>query len=248
MQDDPVTHHGHTPTYAGHFHPTRWSLVQAAGRKASHEADAALEELCRAYWPPIYAEIRRRGHGVTDAQDLTQDFFARLLHSEAFGRADKEKGRFRSYILAALDFFLTDQYRGRVAAKRGGGAEVLSLDAEEGESWVREQAGSDVTPAQAFDHRWAMILMNRAFAALKEQYAKGGRAEVFEQLQPYLAAESGSDGYAQAAESAGMTEQAFSVAVHRLRQRFRECLREEVAATVLDPAEAGDEMKHLFGM
>lgn len=230
------------------FDTTRWSLVALAGSEESQEATAALNELCRAYWMPIYAEIRRRGHSQVDAQDLTQEFFARLLRRHAFGRADREKGRFRSYLLAALDYFLADDWREKFAEKRGGGATLLPLDAEDGETWFRDQPALGATPAEVFDQSWAVILMDRALTALREEYHEGGRAEVFTAVQPFLAADTGADGYGAVCEKVGMTEQAFTVAVHRLRKRFRHCVREQVEMTVADPAETAAEMWHLFGI
>ncbi len=224
MPQDPSVSDEHLVKGGGRFHTTRWSLVALAGSDHSQEAKAALNELCCAYWMPIYAEIRRRGHSPADAQDLTQEFFARLLRRQAFGRADREKGRFRSYLLAALDFFLADDWREKMAEKRGGGAPVFSLDAEEGESWYREQPAPGPSPAEAFDRGWALILMDRALMALRAEYHEGGRAEVFTAVQPFLAAEAGAGGYDAVCETLGMTGQAFTVAVHRLRKRFRLCV------------------------
>lgn len=232
----------------GRFEPTHWSLVARAGSDQSQDANAALDELCRTYWMPIYAEIRRRGHSATDAPDLTQEFFARLLRRNAFGRAEKEKGRFRSYLLAALDFFLADDLRKRMAEKRGGGAALLPLDAAEGERWFREQPAPGATPAEAFDQSWAVILMDRALAALRDEYHEGGRAEIFTAVKPFLAAEAGAGGYDGVCEKLGMTAQAFTVAVHRLRTRFRLRVREQVEMTVTDPAETDAELRHLFGI
>lgn len=230
------------------FATTRWSLVARAGSEDSLVARDALNELCRAYWMPIYAEIRRRSHAPADAQDLTQEFFARLLRGHAFGRADRDKGRFRSYLLAALDFFLADEWREKKAEKRGAGVPVLSLDAEEGESWYQLQPAPGATPAEAFDQGWALILMDRAVTALREEYHERGRADVFTAVQPFLAAETGADGYDAIREKLGMSGPAFTVAVHRLRKRFRFCVREQVELTVADPAETDAEMRHLFGI
>lgn len=230
------------------FDTTHWSLVVRAGSEESQDASAALNELCRAYWMPIYAEIRRRGHPPVDAQDLTQEFFTRLLRRNAFGRVDREKGRFRSYLLAALDYFLADDWRARIAEKRGGGAMPLPLDAAEGETWFCEQPARGATPAEAFDQSWAVILMDRALTTLRDEYHEGGRAEIFAAVQPFLAADAGAGGYDAACEKLGMTGEAFAVAVHRLRKRFRLCVREQVEMTVTDPAETDGEMQHLFGI
>ena len=219
-----------------------------AGGDASQEVNAALNELCAACWRPIYAEVRRRGHSADDAQDLTQEFFVRLLRHEAFGRADREKGRFRTFLLGALDFFLIDHLRGKQALKRGGGEVRLPFSAQESESWFREQPAYGATPAEAFDQHWAVVLMDRAMNALREEYRLTGRGEVFQAVEPFLTADSGVDGYEEVCGQIGLTGQAFAVAVHRVRRRFRACVREQVEMTVLDPAEAAAEMKHLFGI
>lgn len=219
-----------------------------AGGEVSQEVNAALNELCRAYWRPIYAEIRRRGHTADDAQDLAQEFFARLLRHEAFGRADREKGRFRTFLLGALDFFLIDHFRSKQALKRGGGEIMLPFAAGEGESWYREQPAYGSTPAEAFDQQWAVVLMDRALESLRDEYRVTGREEIFIAVEPFLTADSGEDGYAGVCEQIGLTPQAFAVAVHRVRRRFRACVRQQVEMTVLDPAEAAAEMKHLFGL
>lgn len=235
-------------TNHGRFDTTRWSLVAAVGGEQSQMANEALDELCRGYWRPIYAEIRRRGRGPDDAQDLTQEFFARLLRRNAFGRAEKEKGRFRSYLLAALDHFLADDWRDRAAQKRGGGAAVFSLDAAEAESWYQERQANGASPAEAYDQRWSLILMDRALAALRAEYEESGRGDVFAATQPFLAAETSGEGYEAVCAKLGLTERAFTVAVHRLRKRFREQVRHQVEMTVADPAEVEEEMRHLFGI
>lgn len=230
------------------FRTTHWSLVAEAGDAASPQALRALEELCRAYWPPIYAEIRRRGHAPADAKDLTQEFFARLLRRESFGRADRHQGRFRSFLLAALDHFLADQWREKMAQKRGGGVEVLPLDLDDGETWLGEPVSPAQTPEAAFDQRWAVILMDRALHVLREEHRERGRADLFAALHPFLATESGGEGYYAAAAQAGMSPATFTVAVHRFRQKFREAVRRQVAMTVACPDEEAAEMRHLFGL
>lgn len=235
------------PTVSG-FPVTHWSMVLTAGKGDEPRARTALEDLCRAYWPPIYAEIRRRGHSPADAQDLTQELFARLLRRQSFGEADRNRGRFRSFLLGALDHLLADHWRECFAVKRGGGAPLLSVDAEESEVWLQAQPASTASAAELFDQRWALILMDRAYEALRAEYAASGRAEVFKSLKPFLAAEAGSDGYAAASAQAGMTAEAFAVAVHRLRKRFRAAVRAQVQQTVADPGEAQTELRHLFGI
>jgi RNA polymerase sigma factor (sigma-70 family) len=230
------------------FHTTRWSLVARVAAPAAGESEDALDELCAIYWRPVYAEIRRRGIGPEDAQDLTQEFFVRLLRHNAFGRAEPEKGRLRSYLLAALDHFMVDHLRHRGAAKRGGGEGLISINSNEGESWFLNQTASAKTPAESFDHGWALILMDRALSALRREYEAGGRKEIFEISFPFLAAEDGAKGYDEASAASGMTPEAFKVAVYRLRKRFRLRVREQVELTVADPGEVDQEMKHLFGI
>lgn len=230
------------------FNTTRWSLVAQAAASGSNEADTALDQLCAIYWRPVYAEVRRRGVGQEDAQDLTQEFFARLLRHNTFGRAEPEKGRLRSYLLASLEHFILDWRRHHHALKRGGGEALLSIDAEDGERWFLSLAASSMTPAEAFDHGWAVILMDRALAVLRREYRDGGRGDIFEAALPFLAADRGGDGYESACVAAGLTPEAFRVAVHRLRKRFRQRVREQVDATVAHPADADAEMNHLFGV
>lgn len=233
---------------AARFDTTRWSLVAAVGSEQSQVANDALNELCEAYWRPIYAEIRRRGHDALDAQDLTQDFILRLLRRDAFGKAEREKGRFRTYLMGSLNYFLVDVLRGRQALKRGGGGVVLPIDGEGGEEWILQQPAQGSTPAEMFDQNWAVVLMDRALVILRDEYHVTGREHIFAALEPYLTKESGAEGYADVCEQIGLSPRAFAVAVHRFRRRFRHCVRQQVEMTVADSSEADDEMKHLFGV
>ena len=230
------------------FDTTRWSLVAAVGSEQSQVADEALNDLCRAYWRPIYAEIRRRGHDAVDAQDLAQEFFARMLRRDAFGKADREKGRFRTYLLGSLDYFLVDDWRGKNTLKRGGGAVMVPFVDGEGETWFKQQPACGVTPAEMFDQNWAVVLMDRALRTLRDEYESTARGDVFAAVEPFLTADSGADGYEDVCGQIDLTAQAFAVAVHRVRRRFRACVRAQVEMTVLDPAEVDVEMKHLFGI
>ena len=219
-----------------------------AGQNDSPAATEALEKLCRSYWYPIYAEVRRRGFVFHDAQDLTQEFFTCLLRRNTFAAARQDKGRFRSYLIGALNYFLTDQWRGERAERRGGGASVLSLDdPEQAEKRYLNEPASHLTPERTFDARWALTLMNRAFERLRDEHITARKSELFEHLKPFLAVESSEDGYSVPAAALGMSTSHVAVAVHRLRQRFRECVRGEVADTVANPAEVDEEMRHLFG-
>jgi DNA-directed RNA polymerase specialized sigma24 family protein len=230
------------------FDTTRWSLVAAAGSDQSRVAGEALNDLCRAYWQPIYAEIRRRGHGAVDAQDLAQEFFARMLRRDAFGKADREKGRFRTYLLGSLDYFLVDNWRGKNAIKRGGGAVMVPFVDGEGETWFQQQPAVGSTPSEIFDQNWAVVLMERALEALREEYRVTGREDVFTAVEPFLTSGSGEDGYVSVCEQIALTPRAFAVAVHRVRRRFQHCVRQQVEMTVVNPLEVEAEMKHLFGL
>ena len=232
----------------GRFETTRWSLVAAAASEHSQVANEALNDLCRAYWRPIYSEIRRRGHGAVDAQDLAQEFFARMLRRDAFGKADREKGRFRTYLLGSLDYFLVDDWRGKNAIKRGGGAVMVTFVDGEGETWFQQQPAYGSTPAEMFDQNWAVALMDRALKSLREEYQTTGREDVFIAVERFLTADSGEEGYAGVCGQIGLTPQAFAVAVHRVRRRFRHCVRQQIEITVADPSEVEAEMKHLFGL
>ena len=230
------------------FNTTRWSLVARVAGSGEHDANAALDELCRIHWRPVYAEIRRRGITPHDAQDLTQDFFTRLLRHNTFGRAERGKGRLRSFLLAALDHFMADQRRRDRATKRGAGLIVASVNIADGEHWLVHQAGSAMTPAEAFDRGWAAILMDRALDTLRKEYLDGGRSGVSDAALPFLAAEDGSGGYHDAAAPASLSPEAFRVTVHRLRKRFRLRVRQQVEMTVSEPGDADAEMKHLLGI
>lgn len=229
------------------FNTTRWSLVARVAASSDHDARAALDELCRIYWRPVYAEIRRRGISPHDAQDLTQDFFTRLLRHNTFGRAEREKGRLRSYLLAALDHFMADQRRRDRATKRGAGLIVTAVNFADGEQWLAHHAESAMTPAEAFDHGWAVILMDRALDTLRKEYLDGGRGGVFNAALPFLTAED-AGGYDEACAPAALSPEAFRVAVHRLRKRFRLRIRQQVEMTVSEPQDTDAEMKHLFGI
>jgi DNA-directed RNA polymerase specialized sigma24 family protein len=230
------------------FLTTHWSLVARAVDGDSPAAREAMEKLCRGYWFPIYAEVRRRGFSPHDAQDLTQEFFATLLRRGSFASARQEKGRFRSYLLGALKYFLADEHDRARAQRRGGDAEVLSFDAlDEGERRLVDEPATDVTPEKIFDSRWAITLLDRALARLQSEYSNGGRTELFEILKVYLSADSSEAGYAEPAARLKMTTSAVAVAVHRMRQRLRECVRAEVAETVANPADVEDELRQLFG-
>jgi RNA polymerase sigma-70 factor (ECF subfamily) len=227
------------------FATTRWSLVRAADEGDSPSARRALAELCGLYWYPLYAFIRRRGHGHDQAQDLTQEFFARLLQRQDFAAADPAHGRFRSFLLAACKHFLANEYNRAHALKRGGGLQPLPLDFGDADDRYTREPAHDETPEKLFERRWALTLLQHVLARLRQEYEANGKETLFEQLKGHL---TGADTQSHAAAAAvlGMSAGAVKVAAHRLRQRYRDLLREEIGQTIADPAQIDDEVQALF--
>jgi RNA polymerase sigma factor (sigma-70 family) len=236
---------GNGPRQSPAFVTTHWSVVLTAARSDTTRARAALEHLCQTYWHPLYAYVRRRGHSPEDAQDLTQEFFARLLERNAVATVAPEKGRFRSFLLASMNHFLADEWDKARALKRGGG-KVISLDLLSAETRLGEMPVHNPTPEQAFDHRWAITLLERVYQRLGEEYRAQNKAALFEALRNTLAGDSKSAPYAELARRLEMSEGAVKVAVHRLRQRYRALLRDTIADTVSSPDEVEDELRCLF--
>jgi RNA polymerase sigma factor (sigma-70 family) len=228
------------------FVTTHWSVVLTAGRTGSTDARAALEKLCRTYWHPIYAFVRRRGYSAEDAQDLTQEFFARLLEKNWLGDVDPVKGRFRSFLLASLKHFLANEWDRARAQKRGGGQVLIPIDVKTAETSCGFEPADNVTAEKIFERRWALTLLDQVLQRLRDEYVHDGKGKLFEQLKPTLTEESRSVAYAEIAERLGTTEGAVKVAVYRLRQRYRELLRAEIADTVAGPTEIEDEIHSLF--
>jgi DNA-directed RNA polymerase specialized sigma24 family protein len=227
------------------FAATRWSLVLSAKANDSPQSDAALETLCRNYWRPLYAYVRRQGLSPHDAQDLTQAFFARLLEKNYLAAVTPGKGKFRSFLLAALKHFLSNEWDKTRAQKRGGGKPLVSLDYEAAEAGCALES-SAVAPDAIFDRRWAVTLLERTLARLREEYIADGKVAVFEQLKETLTGEQQSIPYATVARQLASSEGAVKVAVHRLRRRYRELLRAEIADTVSGQEEIEEELRHLF--
>ena len=227
------------------FATTHWSLVLAAGHSSRPDAATALATLCETYWYPLYAYVRRSGYRAEDAQDLVQGFFAALREKRYVKTADRERGRFRSFLLASLNHFLTTEGRRRSARKRGGGRLPLSLNVRSGESRYSQEPSHDLTPEKAYERRWALLLLEQAVSKLREEYAASGKAALFERLAGFLSGEKGVL-YQQAAGDLHMSEGAVRVAVHRLRQRYRQVLRAEVAHTVAGPQHIDEELRHLI--
>lgn len=232
------------------FATTHWSIVLEAGRGRPAAADqdpgAALATLCQNYWFPLYAYVRRRVRDVSEAQDLTQAFFARLLERDLLAHAAPERGRFRSFLLTAMQNFLTNEWKKEHAAKRGGGRHALSLDFTSGDSRLSFEPAHDWTAERIFDRSWAITLLDHVLARLREEYAGSGRKQLFELLRPYIGGQREDGSLAEIAKSLEMTEGAAKVAAHRLRKRYRELLREELAQTVADESEIDAEIAWLF--
>lgn len=227
------------------FPLTEWSLVLEARQVHSHRSAAALERLCRAYWPAIYAFLRQHGFSPTDAQDATQEFILCLLRRQSLSTVDPAKGRFRSFLLGALKHFLSDAQRKLHAEKRIDRHVVFSLDDPDVEKRFPELA-SDLTPEKSFDRRWAWTVLDQALRRLRKDYDAAGRLAHFESLKPFLTGDAGDGAYEGVAAQLGMKSGAVAVAVHRLRSRFRKLVRAQVAQTVSNPADVDDELRNLF--
>jgi RNA polymerase sigma factor (sigma-70 family) len=229
----------------GDFPATRWSVILRAAGEPTLASRAALEDLCRLYWPPLYAFLRRSGHSPEDAQDLVQGYLARLLEREDLARVGPEKGRFRSYLLAGLRNFLVSEARRDGALKRGGGTAIFSLEMADAEALYGSALPDDSTPDLAYERRWATGILERALEALRQEHLARGKGPLYETLKGSLAGSSGDD-YAALAGRLGMTAGAVAVAIHRLRLRLRELVRAEVAQTVGSAADLEEEMRNLL--
>jgi len=229
------------------FRTTHWSVVLAARDDGS--AAVALETLCRTYWYPLYAHVRRRGEAQHAAQDLTQEFFARLPEKHWLSSVSPEKGRFRSFLLAALDHFLANHWRDARAAKRGGGQTLISLaETRLGEARFTCEPTPDQTPERTFDRSWAIAVLDQALAGLQQEFATRGRAAHFEDWKVFLTREATAADCAASARRLGLSAGAVTVAVHRMRERYGHLLREIVAHTVPAPTDLDDEPHYLFGL
>jgi RNA polymerase sigma-70 factor (ECF subfamily) len=234
------------PAAAGRFASTRWSLVVAAGQRDLPESQEALASLCRLYWYPLYAYARRRLPRPEDAQDLTQEFFAWLLAGNCLQRADRSRGRFRSFLLAAFQHFLAHERERASAQKRGGGRKVLSLDFLSGERRYQCEPGHEATPETLYERGWALTLLEETLARLREEQVVAGKERLFERLKGTLTGADAVRPYAELAAELGMSAEAVKVAAHRLRRRYGELLRAEIAQTVTTPEEIDDELRDLF--
>ena len=229
------------------FATTHWTVVLAAGQRNTPQSNSALEELCRTYWFPLYAYVRRHGHTKEDAEDLTQAFFARFLAKNYLEDLSAERGRFRAFLLASLKHFLTNEWKKSQRLKRGGGEVPLSLDWQTADTKFQVAATNEPSPDKVFDREWALALLSKVIERLQKECESDGKAKLFAQLKIFLTA--GKDGTAQAevAKALGMEEGAVRVAIHRLRKRYRDLLRDEIAQTLADASDVDEEMRALFG-
>jgi RNA polymerase sigma-70 factor (ECF subfamily) len=228
------------------FVPTHWSVVLAAKDKSSPQSQEALETLCRTYWYPLYVFARRQGQQPHDAQDLTQEFFIRLLQKDYLDAVEQERGRFRTFLIMAFKRFLANAWDRSRAQKRGGGQIPLPLDPELAESWYQEEASVQMAADLAFDRNWAVTLLDQALARLRDDYQQQGKGAEFEILRRFLAVGKDPISYGEVAGLLGQSEAAVKMAVHRLRRRYRAVFREAISQTVAAPADVDEEMRHLL--
>jgi RNA polymerase sigma factor (sigma-70 family) len=229
------------------FATTHWSVVLSAKDHESTRSVEALDVLCRAYWHPLYAYVRRRGYSPADAEDLTQAFFAWLLERNWLGRADQKRGRFRSFLLTSISNFLANEWDKSRTQKRGSGR-IVSLQGDEAETGYAPEPADNLTPEQGFEWRWALTLLDQVMNRISAEFVHDGKTELFEALKPCLLGERMAQPYAILASKLLMTEGSVKVAVHRLRQRYRQLLRDEIANTVEKSEEVEEELRYLFAV
>jgi RNA polymerase sigma-70 factor (ECF subfamily) len=234
------------PEGAREFRTTHWSVVLGAADSAAPGAAEALEKLCRAYWYPLYAYVRREGYGPDDAQDLTQGFFARFLEKNYLAQVNREKGRFRSFLLASLRHFLADERDRAQALKRGGGQIFISRDAEEAEQRYQQEPADKSSPESIYERRWALTVLDRAQAKLKAEFTADGKSDLYEALKIFLSGEKPEQTHAQLAARLGKSTDAVRCAVQRLRQRYGELIRAEVSDTVSSAGQIDEEIRYLL--
>jgi RNA polymerase sigma-70 factor (ECF subfamily) len=231
---------------ADDFRTTHWSMVLGAGRPDGQEAAAALAQLCERYWFPLYVYVRRRVGDVSEAQDLTQEFFARLLENNVLAAASRERGRFRGFLLTAMKNFLANEWDKAKAQKRGGGRRPLPLALDAAESRLSFEPAHDLTPERLYERQWALTLLELVVNRLEAEYVASGKVRQFALLKPALTGSRAALDYHSTAVELEMSEEAVRQAAHRLRRRYRELLRDELAQTVADPADVDDEIRSLF--
>jgi RNA polymerase sigma-70 factor (ECF subfamily) len=230
----------------GRFATTRWSLILAAGNPDDARSETALAKLCELYWHPVYSVIRRHGFDADEAADLTQEFFARVLEKNYFRDADPARGRFRAFLSGAVRHFVSNARDRARAVKRGGRHMIVPLEIETAEGWYTLEARDDLTPEKVFDRQWALVVLDRVMARVRDQQVAAGRSEQFDQLKVFLSGRGEGAAYVDVARVLGTTEGAVKVAVHRLRRQFRDALIAEIADTVTSPDEIDAEIRHLM--
>jgi RNA polymerase sigma-70 factor (ECF subfamily) len=231
---------------APQFRTTHWSVVLAAKEDSSPAAADALSQLCRAYWYPLYAYVRRKGYAAEDCEDLTQAFFARFLEKHWLGSVDRQKGKFRSFLLASLEHFLAKEWVRAHRLKRGGGQTIVAWEGCDPEERYRLEPADDWTAERVYERRWALTVLEQAMSALAAEYAATGKQPVFEELKPFISGVDEEVSYPELAARLRMSEGAVRVAVHRLRQRYGESVRGEIAKIVQRPEDIEEELRHLF--
>lgn len=244
-----LTLHGESATEDGHagvFATTHWSVVLTARQHDSPRVAEALEKLCRTYWYPLYVYIRCRGNNPADAEDLTQGFFERLLEKDYLGDLTPGMGRFRSFLLTAVKHFLANEWHRAQTQKRGGGMVIFSLEEQGAEERYQFEPAENVTPETLFERRWALTVLERVLTRLRGEFVAGEKAGLFDELKVFLSADEPGCSYAEVAHRTGLKEGTVKVTVHRLRRRYGELLRAEIAETVGDPHEVEDEIHHLI--
>jgi RNA polymerase sigma factor (sigma-70 family) len=228
------------------FTTTHWSVVLSAVDQSLPGSEAALARLCQSYWYPLYAYVRRRGYSPEDAQDLTQSYFAGLVEKKYLDRADRQRGRFRTFLLSSLENFLNNEWDRASAQKRGGGQRNISWDELDAEGRYLNEPVDELTPERIFEKRWATTLLESVLKRMREEFSVSGKEELFEALKPHLWSEGPATKYSQLAVQLNMTAVAVKVTVHRLRNRYRDLLRAEIAHTVASADEVDDEIRHLI--
>lgn len=229
----------------GDFTTTHWSVVLLAGQEGSADAATALERLCRMYWYPLYVYARRQGHNPSDGQDLTQQFFSVFLEKKYFGMADPDRGRFRSFLLSSFKHFLANEYHRGRAARRGGRCSFISWDAAGTEERYRHEPASDTTPDKVFERAWALTLLEKVMLDLRSEYTTVGKENLFNALQVFLSGEKSETTYVEIGQRLEMGESAVKMSVLRLRRRYGELLRSEIAHTVTGASNVEEELRHL---
>ncbi len=230
----------------GKFRTTQWSLILIAADTSSPEAREALAKLCEKYWPPLYAFVRRLGHQPEDAQDLVQGFFANLIEKNYLQDVNRERGRFRSFLLAALKHYMANEWQRRKAQKRGGGQTLLSLDLQSAEDFYKIEPVDSLTPERIYERRWVMSLLEQTVGILRQDFVRQGKEDLFDVLKPFLTVDEERLSYEELSRRCNMSEGAVKTTVHRLRRQFGELLRKTIANTLSNPGDLDDEIRYLF--